>query len=205
MMPFERGEEPALLHKHAPDITKKYIANRKKNPAYRFQWPQREKQSVYRVVFDALKGDGEPYCAYCDGFPMDDTGQEQVDHFHPKSRDEFYELVCCWENLFLICSACNLAKGEKWEAALLKPDEAGFDFFAYFSYESDTGKLAPNAGASDAEQHRAERTIEILNLNRIGACTSRKRVVKRLAKGETGEELADFGYRFLFPLFTGSN
>ena len=200
-MPFQRGEAPELLVKYGPEITENYVAKRHENPSHRFQWPQRENQSLYRVVYDALKGAGEPYCAYCDGFPMSDTGQEQIDHFRPKSRAEFYELVCSWENLFLICSACNLAKREKWDEALLKPDEPAYDFFDFFSYETDTGKLNPNAGASENKRHRARRTIEILDLNRSGACISRMRQVKWMMKASNKDDLADFGYRFLLPLF----
>jgi hypothetical protein len=44
----------------------------------------------------------------------------------------------------------------------------------YFEYWFDTGELHPNAAASPFDQSRAAKTIEILDLNRSGACTLRK-------------------------------
>lgn len=139
-------------------------------------------------------------CAYCDGSSIDAMGEAQIDHFHPKSREEFYELVCAWENLFLTCSACNKAKIDDWNEDLLRPDSTDFTFERYFEYRSDTGELQHNGAASTGEQRRARATIEMLKLNRPGACTLRRQVVRCIRNAVTDEETADFGYRYLIPL-----
>lgn len=199
MKACQRGLAPELLQRHGTAIAQDYIAKRQANPGYVFRWPQRDGQSLLAVTRAALEAMTEVRCAYCDGHPIAAMGDAQIDHFRPKSREEFYELVCTWENLFLICYACNKAKKDKWDDALLRPDEPGFTFSRYFSYRTDTGSLEPNAAASTHEQHRARRTIEILDLNRAGACVLRKNTVRTMLLAASAEDLADLGYRYLVP------
>jgi len=200
-MACTRGEAPDLLRRFGEEIGREYAARRRENSAYQFRWPQREGQFLYAVAHPALAEMTDGRCSYCDGHPITATGEEQIDHFRPKTRDEFYELVCAWENLFLVCSACNRAKRDQWDEALLRPDEEGYGFFKFFSYRTDTGKLEPNPGASTHDQHRAQRTIDILDLNRAGACVARRQVVKAMLAAFSEEEWVDLGYRFLSPLF----
>ncbi len=200
MKECERGPAPALLERHGQAIAQDYIVKRRDNPSYRFQWPRREGQSLSAVTLEALKAMTDERCAYCDGHPIAAMGEAQIDHFRPKSRAEFYGLVCAWENLFLICSACNKAKLDKWDEALLRPDDAKFRFDHYFAYRTDTGELIPNAAAPLSQQQQAIRTIEILDLNRAGACTLRKMTVGLIRAAQTEDDLLDLGYRFLFPL-----
>lgn len=195
-----RAPAPELLERHGQAIAQEYIAKRRENPAYRFRWPRRNGQSIYNVAYAGLEAMTDGRCAYCDGHPISATGEDQIDHFRPKSREEFYALVCTWDNLFLICSACNKAKLDKWDEALLRPDEPGFAFSRYFSYRTDTGELKPNAAASIAEQHRVQTSIEIYDLNRAGACTLRRIMVRSILTAESDEELADLAYRYLIPL-----
>jgi uncharacterized protein (TIGR02646 family) len=112
------------------------------------------------VVREALALMTAEHCSYCDGHPLDATGVETVDHFRPKGHAAFYELVCTWDNLFLTCTACNLAKRERWNEALLRPDDADFRFERYFEVRFDSGMLEPAAAANAAEQQRARQTIE---------------------------------------------
>ncbi len=189
-----------LVERYGEAIGQEYIARRQQNPAYRFQWPRRESQSLSAVILEALKVMTDERCAYCDGHPIAAMGESQIDHFRPKSREEFYGLVCSWQNLFLSCNACNKAKLDKWEEALLRPDEAEFTFERFFSYRTDTGQLIPNAAASLHDQQRAAQTIEILDLNRSGACTLRKWMADLILKAQTEEELSVLGYRYLIPI-----
>lgn len=195
-----RGEPPDLLSRFKDEITQAYVARRRENAAYRFQWPRRENQSLYEIVHAALASMTDSRCAYCDGYPITSTGEEQVDHFRPKTRPEFHELVCTWDNLFLICSACNKAKLDQWEEDLLRPDEHGYDFGLYFAYRTETGELVPNEAASPQNQLRAQTTIRILDLNRSGACISRRRTVRILLNAAGGVHLEDLDYRFLVPI-----
>ena len=194
-----RVEAPELLLKYGRAIAENYVEKRRDNPSYEFKWPQRERQKLGTVVHVALEAMTQGRCAYRDLYP-NAGGDDEIDHFRPKSRPEFYHLVCTWENLFLICTACNGAKSNDWEEAFLRPDEPGFSFSRYFSYRFDTAELEPNAAASDEEQHRAKRTIEILDLNRPTACVLRRQVIKLILHAASDQELEDLGYRYLIPL-----
>lgn len=200
MNPCHRGAPPLLLERFSNEVTQTYIERRTANPSYRFHWPKREGQSLYAVAREALATMTDSRCAYCDGYPINDTGEEQVDHFRPKTRPEFQHLVCAWDNLFLTCSACNKAKLDQWDDKLLRPDEPGFDFSRYFTYRTDSGELVPNKAGSSEEQYRAMTTISILNLNRAGACIARRKMVKSLLLPSAAEELKDLAYRFLIPI-----
>src|SRR5262245_20104431 len=140
------------------------------------------------------------HCAYCDGHPIDSVGAEAVDHFRPKSHPAFYELVCTWTNLFLTCTTCNHAKAEIWDDALLQPDDLDFSFDRYFEYRFDNGTLQPASAATAEEQRRAVRTIEILQLNRPGACASRRRAVQWMRSAIAGDDVGSLPYRYLLPL-----
>jgi uncharacterized protein (TIGR02646 family) len=142
------------------------------------------------------------HCSYCDGYPLDATGQAEIDHFRPKSQEVFYELVCAWENLFLICSRCNAAKRDRWDPALLRPDDPDYAFERYFLFRFDSGELEPASGIPEDDRHRALRTIEIFDLNRTGACRARLDVVKAIERCVSDAELADVAYRFLIALVT---
>jgi uncharacterized protein (TIGR02646 family) len=153
-------------------------------------------------VRDAAREMTEKHCAYCDGYPVTAVGKEEIDHFRPKSRPEFYRLVSDWNNLFYSCSACNGAKLEKWDDRLLKPDGPGYIFERYFQYKADSGEILPNETPAQTEQEQAHCTIEIFGLNRDGACVARKREAKRIASLPQ-DELPDAVYRFLIPLCRG--
>jgi uncharacterized protein (TIGR02646 family) len=139
-------------------------------------------------------------CSYCDGYPLNATGKDEIDHFCPKSHEVFYELVCAWENLFLICSRCNAAKRDRWEPALLRPDDVDYAFDRYFVFRFDSGELEPAPGITEGDRHRALQTIEILALNRTDACKARLTAVKAIARRLSDDELADVPYRFLIDL-----
>lgn len=200
MIRIARGPAPDLLHQHGPQIGREYAARRREDPAYRYQWPHRGGQPLYDVVRGALRTMSDDRCSYCDGHPIDAVGEDQIDHFCPKSWPEFFELVCTWTNLFLTCNACNKAKLDTWHELLLRPDAADYSFERYFEYRFVTGELRPNAAASPQDQARADKTIELLHLNRPGACKMRMRTVKLIRAAASEEERSDVAYRFLIPL-----
>lgn len=168
MTPCIRGPEPAALAREGAQIGRDYAVRRREAPGHRFHWPHRDGRSLLEVVREALAVMTAGHCSYCDGHPLGATGVETVDHFRPKGHPAFYELVCTWTNLFLVCTACNHAKREQWDDALLRPDDPDFHFERYFEYRFDSGKLEPATAASPEEQRRALRTIEIFGLNRVG-------------------------------------
>lgn len=81
----------------------------------------------------------------------------------------------------------------------MRPDDLDFRFERYFEYRFDSGKLQPSSAASPAEQVRASRTIEIFNLNRAGACASRRRMV-HLMRNLAAADPDDCAHRYLIPL-----
>jgi uncharacterized protein (TIGR02646 family) len=198
--PCIRGVQPDLLQRFGAEISANYHTKKSTDKLYQFRWPKRENQSLYNIVRSELALMTNSHCAYCDGYPITSTGEEQIDHFRPKSRKEFYGLVCDWDNLYLICSACNKAKLAKWNKLLLKPDMPGYEFTLYFSYRTDTGQLIPNKAATSDKQLRAKITIKILDLNRSGARIARRRMIKSLLATFSVEDLNDLDYRFLIPL-----
>lgn len=200
MRPCVRGLAPPLLAEHGPAIAQKYVAQRAADSRYKFEWPRRDRQSLLDVVRDALRAMTDTRCSYCDGHPIDATGEEQIDHFQPKTDPRFHRLVCEWTNLFLCCSRCNRAKGAQWEPALLRPDDPDFTFERYFEYRFDTGELQPNGTGTIDDQARARRTIDILQLNRPGVCFLRKHTVKALVRHEMEEARAELPYRYLLAV-----
>lgn len=195
-----RGPAPDLLAKHGPEISATYARQRRDDPTYRFQWPRRDGLSLYAVARDALADMTAHRCAYCDGYPLNATGNDEIDHFRPKSREPFYELVCAWDNLFLICGRCNGAKRDQWEPALLRPDDLDYVFDRYFFFRFDSGALEPAPGITEVDRHRVWQTIEILELNRTDACIARLTTVKAIQRRRSDDELADVAYRFLIHL-----
>jgi HNH endonuclease len=136
-------------------------------------------------------------CSYCDGDLRFGTVQEDIDHFRPKSRPEFYGLVCAWENLFLVCAPCNKAKGDRWNELLLKPDDLEYRFARYFSYSFEKDELEPNPVASAGDGERARVTIELLGLNGAKHRASRRRVREKILRGLSAEAREDLSYRFI--------
>lgn len=200
MRPFSRGNPPALLKKHETDIAKRYGIKRASNASYVFKWPTREKQPLLPIIRDALLQLTDKRCSYCDGDHLDATGKAHIDHFCPKGLSQFYNLVADWSNLYISCTACNVAKGNRWDPDLLRPDQAGYSFDKYFEYHFETGEIHENPAANQADKNRAITTINIFDLNRTGACEVRKIVVKLLRHNQPEILEEDIGYRYLYAL-----
>jgi uncharacterized protein (TIGR02646 family) len=200
MQECRRGAAPELLAQHGPEIGAEYACRRREDPNFRFRWPQRGGQKLYDIARAALAAMTAQRCSYCDGYPLNATGKDEIDHFRPKTHEDFYELVCAWENLFLVCTSCNRAKRDQWESSLLRPDDPEYSFDRYFLFNFETGELKPAPDIAAPERHRVQRTIEILDLNRPGACTARLTAIKVIRRRESDDELADLAYRFLVPL-----
>lgn len=113
MQECRRGPAPELLARHGAEVGAEYARRRREDSKYRFQWPQRGGQKLYKVARAALAEMTAHRCSYCDGYPLGATGKDEIDHFCPKTCETFYELVCEWTNLFLICTSCNAAKRDE--------------------------------------------------------------------------------------------
>jgi uncharacterized protein (TIGR02646 family) len=164
------------------------VARRAADPSAEFWWPKQ----VNQRLLPELLAMTQAHCAYCDGWPMDATGQPTIDHFRPKSR--YPHLAFAWGNLFPSCDRCqgSNGKGDEWNEALLKPDDLDYSFERYFVYDMVSGWLEPNPAASAPDYERALVTIDLLGLNEGGRPALRKRVLRDYAAFE------ERPYRFLF-------
>lgn len=198
MKPCVRSASPPVIAAHGAEIGAAYAEAKRRNPRLAFSWPTIGGVSVAQEARATLAAMTDGRCSYCDGYPIDATGEAQIDHFRPKGRPEFYELVCEWTNLFLACSACNKAKGARWDECLLRPDEPGFTFERFFDFRFDSGEMHENPAASDVDRRRAARSIEVFNLNRPGACMRRLEVIKMIRASAVPHDV--LAHRFLLPL-----
>jgi uncharacterized protein (TIGR02646 family) len=202
-----RGPAPPALAQHGAAWSKEYADRRAIDSKVRFSWPTFEGQRADRSIREALGDMTKRHCSYCDGFPLDAVGFETIDHFKPKSWPEFWELAFAWENLFLCCPQCQNNKLAQYCTELLRPDEPGYDFDRYFVYHSHRGELEANPAASEEDQNRARRSIDVFGLNKSGRCDDRCRQLRyyRLDAEQGGEvDLADWAYRFLIESFLRS-
>lgn len=207
MRPATRPPIPAILAEYGAAWSREFADKRAADPAYRFRWKQHDGQPVNRVLLPPLREMTQAHCAYCDGFPLDDTGYETIDHFLPKTA--YPEHAYSWDNLYLACNCCQKEKEANFDghvkiapdatSELLRPDSPGYTFARYFLFDHKTGNIEPNPQASPEEQAKARLTIASLGLNSDGRPRSRVRHVEWFGKlAETGDEvLDDWPYRFV--------
>ena len=153
MMPFVRTDAPDCLTVVDPGT-----------------WPLSKAcdRETRKRLFEA-SGDR---CAFCDGL-MKITSKATVEHFRPKSK--FPSLKAVWSNLFPCCDQCQSAKLEKFDEALLKPDEPSYRFLKYFVCNFRTGEIESDPNNAPDEQLRAAITIQIYGLNATARCNARRK------------------------------
>ena len=139
----------------------------------------------------------QDHCSFCDGFPIANTG-DAIEHFKPSS--DFPVLAYQWQNLYYICPKCNSAKSNRFDERLLMPDDVLYLFEKYFDYNALEAKLEPTKSAdiSNEDKARAEKTIELYNLNRNRNKIERRRMIKNFIRGT--HERDDFPYRYIIDL-----
>lgn len=193
MNPFKRGDAPQVLTEAGPAAADSFVKRCDEDPGASFFWPKRDGRSILPIIREALAALTSDHCSYCDGYPIDTTGEKEVDHFRPKRA--FPREAFDWKNLYLVCTACNKAKLDEWNAQLLRPDDPTYSFERYFWVDALTGELKSNPAASDEDQARAKETIRIFNLQRGGLCSERRRAI---ASSKT-EADPNRPFRFLWP------
>ena len=159
MVKMERCEAPTWLLENWKIWGKDW--NKKYNDGMKWSWRvgKRKKQELDEKLLKCTKN----HCAYCDNFPLGSRNiKPTIDHFRPKAN--FPLIAYQWENLFIACSYCQ-ERGNKFDEALLKPDEADYDFDTYFEYENRSGKIVPNRLQTSENQERAKLTIQYFRLN----------------------------------------
>lgn len=159
-----------------------------------FIWPTHNQQKVHHQLLPLLRKATKGHCSFCDAYPMGPRLEETIDHFRPKTQ--FPLLVCEWENLFLCCRLCQ-RKNEQFDELLLKPDEDTYAFQHYFIFNYLTGEIEVNPMESLENQARAEKSIELFQLNDHGKPVDRIEVFKKYDES-ISKNASEFSYRFMF-------
>lgn len=137
-----RPEPSAELAANLTVWAEQWEALRAGNPDAKFPWYEKQKDGQARSarlwLLDELLAWSSQHCAFCDG--LGGTTNWPVEHFKPKARDKFPEAAYDWDNLYPCCERCQ-GKGDAWVPDLLRPDEEGYEFaaFFYYDYTADEG------------------------------------------------------------------
>jgi uncharacterized protein (TIGR02646 family) len=188
MIKIERLASPEILTANFEEKTSVFVANPNQKV-----FDSRSK--FYKDILEVLTLMTKEHCSFCDGFPIANTG-DAIEHFKPSSVN--HDLAYVWENLYYICPKCNSAKGNRFDEKLLRPDEITYLFEKYFNYNADKAILEPASDISEEDKRRAEKTIELYNLNRTNNKKERRRMIKIFKRGT--HEKDDFPYRYIIDL-----
>ena len=119
-------------------------------------------------------------CAYCEGSPY---SEGHIEHFRRKNQAHYPQFTFHWDNLFFACGSqdhCGHYKDRPGAPVynpdhLIKPDVHDPDAMFYF-HSSGEVRLRPNP--SPEEEHRANETIRVFNLNDGPLRGDRERAVR---------------------------
>lgn len=189
MLKITRPVCPPLLAKGHAKWTDDFMIARAANSSSKFSW--RSKKS-YQQMREALLAMTLNHCAFYDGI-IGIESLETVEHFQPKKH--FPALAYTWGNLFPCCNRCQEQKGEKYNPALLKPDDVLYDFEHFFVCNDD-GSIEPSAAATVHDQERAQVTIDLYGLNLPARKKQRRTQQKLYRSGAHNLSLDDLPYRF---------
>ncbi|MGL5427543.1 MAG: retron system putative HNH endonuclease [Cetobacterium sp.] len=118
-------------------------------------------------------------CPYCESLIYDES-EGNIEHIMPK--DKFKELYLDYNNFLTSCRStysCDNFKGSKWNDSFINPVLE--DPREYFTYDLYTGEIIPKSDDKIIKE-KAEKTIEILNLNHNNLKNKRRNFIKMLKK-----------------------
>ena len=105
-------------------------------------------------------------CGYCERRCDGPANSPTVDHFRPKSK--FPKLTYEWTNWIFSCKRCNEEKGNLWpDSGFVDPCAEPLDERpeSYFSLDLETGEIVVKPDLPAAAKHKAQNTIDCINLN----------------------------------------
>jgi uncharacterized protein (TIGR02646 family) len=198
MRKFARLPEPEFLATRWELWGREWEHLRRENPKSRFQWRKVDGRPVNHLLLPLLKEQTQSHCSFCDAFPVSPPSVDTVEHLRPKCR--FPREAYHWPNLYYCCAFCQ-RKGDRFDEALLRPDEPGFVFERYFDWDFTTGEVRPNPVALQADRARAECTIALFRLNEGHPSLRRREALRFDRCAPDGDlQLDDWAYRdFLQP------
>lgn len=118
-------------------------------------------------------------CPYCESLIYDES-EGNIEHIRPK--DKFKELYLDYNNFLTSCRStysCDNFKGSKWDENFISPVLE--DPRDYFTYDLYSGEIIPKSDDKMIKE-KAEKTIEILNLNHNNLKNKRRNFIKMLSK-----------------------
>lgn len=190
MIKIERLPSPEILNDNFKEKTNAFLAN-----------PNRKvfdaRTNLYKETKAVLMLMTQEHCSFCDGFPIANTG-DAIEHFKPSSDLHFRHLAYDWGNLYYCCTKCNSSKGIRFDERLLRPDNPEYFFEHFFNYNANEAKLEPAFDISEEDRERANKTIELYNLNRTKNKKERRRMIKIFMRG--AHERDDFPFRYIIDL-----
>lgn len=129
---------------------------------------------LYHTLRNELSNLTDQHCSFCDGFPLNNTSKETIEHYYPKSV--FPKKVYDWFNLFYCCDKCQSNANIEFEETV-KPDSEEFDFDKLFYFDPNDGEVKVNEylkNDNTSLYHRAN-----LFLSRYGINKSKERIEAR--------------------------
>lgn len=118
-------------------------------------------------------------CPYCESLIYDES-EGNIEHIRPK--DKFKELYLDYNNFLTSCRSaysCDNFKGSKWDENFINPVLE--DPRDYFTYDLYSGEIIAKSDDKMIKE-KAEKTIEILNLNHNNLKNKRRNFIKMLSK-----------------------
>ncbi len=112
MISVERGPEPEGFAAHAAKWWNEFEEKQQKYSLSTF-WVLVRKRKAMRQYADVLFKVFRNKCAFCES-KMKHVSPAHIEHYRPKEKDQFPELMFVWENWLLSCPTCNANKGTKF-------------------------------------------------------------------------------------------
>lgn len=142
-------------------------------------------------------------CAFCESL-LDVASYLQIEHYYAKSL--YPNRAFEWDNLFPICSVCNVTKGaENHKGEIIKPDNEDPECFLQIDLEN--GRVEPQESLSVTKAMRTEKTISSYGLNRPQLVEVRRMLLLTLRHclNKASHEPADLIKQQLEQLFLSLN
>ncbi len=171
MIHVERGAVPDGFAAHTAEWRRECEDKQQKNPEYSPStfWTLVRKRKAMKQYTEILFNAFRNKCAFCES-KVKHVSPEHIEHYRPKEKDKFPELMFNWENWLLSCPTCNTNKGTKFpycddgEPCFLEPtvDEPGehLDFLR---------------AQILSRTNRGEKTVQEIGLNRESLTANRAR------------------------------
>ena len=189
----QRPPAPQQFEEYAEKWKNQSLNLRSHNPRG-FTWYIVNGSTARDWALPVLKAMTQGHCSFCDAFPLEDRTKIPVEHFRPKSHDEFAHLAFEWTNLYYCCGYCQSEKHDQWEDDLIAPDELDYSFQRYFAFDYTNGSIWPNPTASPADQERATVTIRLFGLDSVARCQHRMLEFRKFSDA-VSPEINDWAYR----------